>query len=38
MLISKAPALYGFRALNYEMPLLYENFRAPGGTDLVNLA
>jgi membrane-bound lytic murein transglycosylase D len=38
MLISKAPALYGFRNLNYEMPLTFENVRAPGGTDLTNLA
>jgi membrane-bound lytic murein transglycosylase D len=38
MLISKAPALYGFRELNYQMPLAYEYFNAPGGTDLVNLA
>lgn len=38
MLISKAPALYGFRDLNYHMPLSYEYFRVPGGTDLNNLA
>lgn len=38
MLISKAPALYGFRDLEYQMPLSYETTRVPGGTDLVNLA
>ena len=37
-LISKAPALYGFRDLNYQMPLSYESMNVPGGTDLVNLA
>lgn len=38
LLISKAPALYGFRDLNYHMPLSYDTVRVPGGTDLVNLA
>ncbi|MES2963565.1 MAG: lytic transglycosylase domain-containing protein [Bdellovibrionota bacterium] len=38
MLISKAPALYGFRDLEYLMPLSFETTRVPGGTDLVNLA
>ncbi|MEK7356628.1 MAG: lytic transglycosylase domain-containing protein, partial [Bdellovibrionota bacterium] len=38
MLISKAPALYGFRDLEYQMPLSFETTRVPGGTDLVNLA
>ena len=37
-LISKAPALYGFRDLNYQMPLSYESIAVPGGTDLINLA
>ncbi len=37
-LISKAPALYGFRDLNYQMPLSYESISVPGGTDLINLA
>jgi membrane-bound lytic murein transglycosylase D len=37
-LISKAPALYGFRGLDYQMPLSFEYFNAPGGTDLVHLA
>ena len=37
-LISKAPALYGFRDLDYQMPMSFEYFNAPGGTDLVNLA
>ena len=38
MLISKAPALYGFRDLEYQMPLAFETARVPGGTDLINLA
>lgn len=38
MLISKAPALYGFRDLDYQLPLSYDYFHAPGGTDLINLA
>ena len=38
MLISKAPALYGFRDLEYQMPLSFEQVAVPGGTDLVNLA
>lgn len=38
MLISKAPALYGFRDLDYQMPLSFESISAPGGTDIVNLA
>lgn len=38
MLISKAPALYGFRDLEYHMPMAYEMTRVPGGTDLINLA
>jgi membrane-bound lytic murein transglycosylase D len=38
MLISKAPALYGFRDLNYHLPLSFEYTNVPGGTDLVNLA
>lgn len=38
MLISKAPALYGFRDLSYQMPLAYESILVPGGTDLVQLA
>jgi membrane-bound lytic murein transglycosylase D len=38
MLISKAPALYGFRDIDYQLPLSYEYFHAPGGTDLINLA
>lgn len=38
MLISKAPALYGFRDLEYLLPLSFETTRVPGGTDLVNLA
>lgn len=38
MLISKAPALYGFRDLDYQMPLSFESITVPGGTDIVNLA
>ena len=38
MLISKAPALYGFRDLEYQMPLSFETATVPGGTDLLNLA
>ena len=38
ILISKAPALYGFRDLNYQMPLSYDSIAVPGGTDLINLA
>jgi membrane-bound lytic murein transglycosylase D len=37
-LISKAPALYGFRDLNYLMPHSFDWFLAPGGTSLSNLA
>lgn len=38
MLISKAPALYGFRELDYQMPLSFESIVVPGGTDIMNLA
>ncbi len=38
VLISKAPGLYGFRDLNYQMPLSYESVVVPGGTDIINLA
>ncbi len=38
MLISKAPALYGFRELEYQMPLSFESITVPGGTDIPNLA
>jgi membrane-bound lytic murein transglycosylase D len=38
MLIAKAPGLYGFRDLNYQMPLNFEYTLVPGGTDLVGLA
>jgi membrane-bound lytic murein transglycosylase D len=37
-LIAKAPALYGFRDLEYQVPLAYDTIRVPGGTDLINLA
>jgi membrane-bound lytic murein transglycosylase D len=38
MLISKAPALYGFRELAFQLPFSYDYFQAPGGTDLISLA
>ncbi len=38
MLIAKAPALYGFRDLQYLVPYSYEYHWVPGGTDLTNLA
>lgn len=38
MLIAKAPALYGFRELDYHLPERYDYFHAPGGTDLNTLA
>lgn len=37
-LISKAPALYGFRDINYEVPYEFDMANVPGGTDLYNLA
>lgn len=37
-LIARAPALYGFRQLEYQNPLRYEYFHAPGGTNLYQLA
>jgi membrane-bound lytic murein transglycosylase D len=38
MLIAKAPALYGFRDLQYSQPYVFDYFEAPGGIDLGNLA
>lgn len=38
MLIAKAPALYGFREIEYQLPERYDYFHAPGGTDLSLLA
>ncbi len=38
MLISKAPSLYGFRALETHEPLQYDIIAAPGGTDIDQLA
>ena len=38
MLMAKAPALYGFRDLQYDQPYMFDYFEAPGGTDLGNLA
>ncbi len=37
-LIAKAPALYGFRNINYHVPFEYDVAKVPGGTDLYNLA
>jgi len=37
-LIAKAPALYGFRNINYQVPFEYDVAQVPGGTDLYNLA
>lgn len=37
-LIAKAPALYGFRNINYQVPFEYDMAKVPGGTDLYNLA
>jgi membrane-bound lytic murein transglycosylase D len=38
MLISKAPGLYGFHDLDYQMPMSFEYSNVPGGTNLENLA
>jgi len=38
MLISKAPALYGFRELKAQEPVPYDHIFVPGGTDLAGLA
>ena len=38
MLIAKAPALYGFRDIEYHLPESFEYFHIPGGTDLEKLA
>jgi membrane-bound lytic murein transglycosylase D len=38
MLIAKAPALYGFRDLEYHLPESFEYYHIPGGTDLKQLA
>lgn len=38
MLIAKAPALYGFRGLEFQAPYSYDSLNVPGGTDLINLA
>lgn len=38
MLIAKAPALYGFRDLEFQVPFGFESINVPGGTDLLNLA
>lgn len=37
-LIAKAPALYGFKDLEYKSPFKFEEMMVPGGTDLTNLA
>lgn len=38
MLIAKAPALYGFRDLQFQVPYAFDVIEVPGGTDLINLA
>lgn len=38
MLIAKAPNLYGFRDIDYHLPISFEYFHVPGGTDLKELA
>lgn len=38
MLIAKAPALYGFRELEFQVPYAFDTLEVPGGTDLINLA
>ncbi len=38
MLIAKAPALYGFRELEFQVPYSFDTLDVPGGTDLINLA
>lgn len=38
MLMAKAPALYGFRDMEFHVPFAFEYYNAPGGTDLINLA
>lgn len=37
-LIAKAPGLYGFRNINYQVPYEFDLAKVPGGTDLYNLA
>lgn len=37
-LIARAPGLYGFRKINYQVPYKYERTHVRGGTDLYNLA
>jgi membrane-bound lytic murein transglycosylase D len=37
-LIAKAPGLYGFRNIAYQVPFEFELAYVPGGTDLINLA
>jgi membrane-bound lytic murein transglycosylase D len=37
-MIAKAPGLYGFRNLDYQVPYEYDMATVPGGTDLYNLA
>ena len=38
MLISKAPALYGFRDINAQEPIPYDHIFVPGGTDLAAIS
>lgn len=37
-LIAKAPGLYGFRNIEYQVPFEFDTALVPGGTDLFNLA
>jgi len=38
MLIAKSPRIYGFRDLTPQTPVAYDEFNAPGGTDLESLS
>jgi membrane-bound lytic murein transglycosylase D len=38
MFIAKAPKLYGFNQMNWQLPDEFDYFYVPGGTDLMNLA
>jgi membrane-bound lytic murein transglycosylase D len=38
MLIAKAPGLYGFRELEYNLPESFDTFHVPGGTNLRKLS
>ena len=38
LLIAKAPQMYGFKHINYSLPLTFERFHVPGGIRLDSLA